>query len=130
MTDAPTNGHQRKLLSAIGRYNAEHYIWGQKCDGWYLLNDPELAVIEEQMPAGTSEALHYHEYAQQFFFMLFGEAMMEVDDQEVRLTAGEGLHIPAGRRHRLRNSSTHMIRFLVISRPPSHGDRVDIPTRR
>jgi mannose-6-phosphate isomerase-like protein (cupin superfamily) len=80
------------------------------------------------MPAGTSEVFHYHERAQQFFFMLFGEAMMEVEDQEIRLTAGEGLHIPAGCRHRIKNVSPRMIRFLVISQPPSHGDRIDIPS--
>ena len=124
------NRHQKELLNAIGRYNAEQYFCGQQCQGRYLLKDQQFTVIEEQMPPGTTETLHYHQHAKQFFYMLYGEAMIQVDDQEIRLTPGEGLHKPAGRRHQLRNSSPHMIRFLVISQPPSHGDRIDIPARR
>ena len=78
------------------------------------------------MPAGAAEIRHYHKHAQQFFFMLFGEAIIEVDDEEIRLSAGEGLQITPGQHHRIKNSSPHLIRFLVISEPPSHGDRVDV----
>ena len=120
------NRDRATVSRAIGRHNAESYTWGDQCEGWYLLNTVKLAVIEEQMPSGAAEILHYHKHAQQFFFMLFGEAVIEVDDEEIRLTAGEGLHIGSGRRHRIRNSSPHLIRFLVISEPPSHGDRVDV----
>jgi mannose-6-phosphate isomerase-like protein (cupin superfamily) len=86
--------------------------------------DEKLSVIEEQMPVGASEILHYHSRAQQFFFVLSGEAVMEVDGCETRLVAREGLHIPPGVRHLIRNVSSAPLRFLVISQPPSHGDRV------
>ena len=122
----PMNRSRTILSHRVGRNSAEHYMWGEHCDGWYLLKDTKLTVIEEQMPAGAAEIRHYHDHTQQFFFMLFGEAVIEVDDQEVRLTAGEGLHVAPGQRHRIKNTSPHLIRFLVISEPPSHGDRVDI----
>ena len=81
-------------------------------------------MIEEQMPAEASEVLHYHERAQQFFFILSGEAVMEVAGGHVRLASGEGLRILPGIPHRIRNESTEPVQFLVISQPPSHGDRV------
>jgi len=50
----------------------KHYQWGDGCDGWNLVDEPTLSVKKERMPPGTTEALHYHENAQQFFFILKG----------------------------------------------------------
>ncbi len=108
----------------ISRASAEHYTWGEQCEGWHLVKDDRLSVIEEQMPAGASEVRHYHVSSQQFFFVLSGEAVMEVDGCEMRLAVCEGLRILAGVPHRIRNDSRDPVRFLVISQPSSHGDRV------
>jgi mannose-6-phosphate isomerase-like protein (cupin superfamily) len=110
-------------LWPVSSATAEHYTWRNNCDGWHLVKDAQLSVIEEQMPAGAAEMLHYHERSQQFFFVLSGEAVMDVDGRQVRLAAHEGIHIPSGVRHQIRNVSKEPIRFLVISQPPSHGDR-------
>ena len=114
--------------TAISRANSEHYVWGQGADGWHLVRDQKLSVIEEQMRPGTSELLHYHRVAQQFFYMLSGEAVMEIGGRGFRMAAGEGLHVPPGTLHRIRNESDDVIRFLVISQPHSHGDRVLVET--
>lgn len=111
----------------IRKETAEHYIWGGQCDGWHLLKNPELSVIQERMPPGTAEVRHFHQRAQQFFYVLAGEAVMEVDGRSVALTAGVGIWIPAGVAHQMKNDSGDDIHFLVISQPPSHGDRVVAP---
>jgi mannose-6-phosphate isomerase-like protein (cupin superfamily) len=110
-------------LSAIRKSTAEHYIWGNHCDGWHLVKNPQLSVIQECMPASTSEVRHFHHHAQQFFYVLAGEAVMEVDSRSIILNAGEGIWIPAGTAHQIRNDSADEVHFLVISQPPSHGDR-------
>ena len=56
-------------IYAIGHRNAEHYTWGEDCDGWHLVREPALSVIEESMPPGAQEVRHYHEKAQQFFYV-------------------------------------------------------------
>lgn len=109
----------------MSRATAKHYTWGDNCDGWHLVKDAKLSVIEELMPPATSEVRHYHRDAQQFFYILSGEAWMEADGREIRLSSGEAVRIPPGTRHQIRNSSEHPVRFLVISQPPSHGDRVN-----
>jgi mannose-6-phosphate isomerase-like protein (cupin superfamily) len=109
--------------SAISKSTAEHYIWGNRCDGWHLVKDPQLSIIQERMPAGTAEVRHFHHHAQQFFYMLAGEAVVEVDGRPIVLSAGEGIWIPAGTSHQMRNDSGDEVHFLVISHPPSHGDR-------
>jgi mannose-6-phosphate isomerase-like protein (cupin superfamily) len=108
---------------AISKSTAEHYMWGNGCDGWHLVRNPQLSVIEERMPAGTAELRHFHHHAQQFFYVLAGKAVMEVDGRSIVMTAGEGVWIPAGTSHQMKNESGDEVRFLVISQPPSHGDR-------
>jgi uncharacterized cupin superfamily protein len=103
---------------------AEHYLWGEVCDGWHLVRTPALSVIEERMPPGASEQRHRHEFARQFFYVLAGELTMEVDGVVHALTAGVGLEIAPGQAHQAMNRSGADVRFLVVSQPRSHGDRV------
>jgi len=39
----------------ISKLTAEHYLWGNGCDGWHLVKNPQLSVIQELTPAGTAE---------------------------------------------------------------------------
>jgi mannose-6-phosphate isomerase-like protein (cupin superfamily) len=104
---------------------AEHYLWGQDCDGWRLVNTPELSVIQERMPAGTRESRHIHRRARQFFYILAGEAVMELDGQRQTVRAGQGIEIPPGQPHQINNASGVDLSFLVISQPTTTGDRVE-----
>jgi mannose-6-phosphate isomerase-like protein (cupin superfamily) len=112
--------------SPVSRENAEHYRWGVDCDAWHLVRDKNFSVIEEFMPPGAAEVRHYHEHAQQFFYILSGEVLMEVNGENTLIHAGSGIRILPGTRHQIRNPSSVPVRFLVISQPPSRGDRIDV----
>jgi len=120
-----TSGNSGKNAGrgAVSRDNAEHYRWGDDCDAWYLVKDPQLHVIEEVMPAGAAEIRHHHKQAQQFFFILSGEVLMEIEGQTTLVPAGSGIRVLPGERHQIRNPSSGPVRLLVISHPPSHGDK-------
>ncbi len=107
----------------VGLANAEHYVWGGRSDGWHLLKHDDLSVIRERVPPGAAEVRHRHARSRQFFYVLDGEASLEVDGVTHRLGAGMGLHVPPGAAHQLRNDSPADAHFLVISSPRSHGDR-------
>jgi mannose-6-phosphate isomerase-like protein (cupin superfamily) len=109
----------------VNRGNAEHYRWGDNCDAWYLVSDDQLTVIEELMPPGAAEIRHHHPKAQQFFYILSGEVVMEVEGETRLLSAGTGIRVLAGQPHQIRNPSSRPVRFLVISQPRSHGDRLN-----
>ncbi len=111
-------------MEPVDKRSAEHYFWGEGCDGWHLVKTPALSVIEERMPPGTAEVRHYHQKANQFFYVLRGTLFVEVDGREFELNATQGLPIAAGKPHQVRNLSAKDVEFLVISNPPSHGDRV------
>lgn len=108
------------------RQNAEHYNWGDRCEGWHLLKDPDLHVIRELVPPGGSEHRHFHAKAQQFFFILSGSAVMELEGRDFPLEAGDGIHVPAGKPHQFKNPYGTAVEFLVISNPTTRGDRTDL----
>ncbi len=111
-------------MEIVSTENAEHYTWGGICDGWHLLKSSGLSVIQERVPPGGAEVRHYHERAHQFFFVLSGEATLEVEDKKVVLGSQQGLSIPPKVPHRLLNEAKQDVSFIVVSSPLSHGDRI------
>ena len=111
------------MTGPISARSAEHYIWGEGCDGWLLTSDKDLLVIQERMPAGTSEVRHFHRYAKQFFFVLEGQLTMEKAGDVVEIGPRQGIQIDPGVPHQARNTMDEDVVFLVISAPSSWGDR-------
>ncbi|MFS1512919.1 cupin domain-containing protein [Chengkuizengella sp. SCS-71B] len=108
----------------ISKKNAEHYIWGKLCDGWHLAKSNELSIIHEKMPPHTTENKHFHNKSKQFFFVLSGQATIEVKDEMILLNEHEGIEILPNTPHQMMNNSSSDVEFLVISTPTSKGDRV------
>ena len=114
-------------MKIVNTKNSEHYTWGINSDGWHLLKTDSLSVIEENVPPAEKEARHYHNQSQQFFYILSGIAHLEISGQINEIHEGSGIHVPAKAPHQLMNNSEMPLRFLVISEPKSHGDRVNCP---
>jgi mannose-6-phosphate isomerase-like protein (cupin superfamily) len=79
------------------------------------------------MPPGTAEVRHYHQHAHQFFFVLGGALSLEINGLLHRLETRDGIQVPAGASHSVSNQSELPTEFIVVSSPPSHGDRVLAP---
>jgi quercetin dioxygenase-like cupin family protein len=114
------------VSGVVSAATAPHYVWGERCDGWHLLRTGTLSVIQERMPPGAAEARHRHAKAQQLFFVLAGALAIEMENEVHRLAPRDALHVPAGARHLVRNDGASDAEFLVISEPPSHGDRENL----
>lgn len=111
----------------ISKATAEHYVWGQNCDGWHLVKRDDLSIIHERMPVGTAEVRHYHQVARQFFFILSGTATLDVNGQLETLTVGQGVEVPPQTPHHIFNPADQPVEFLVISHPTTRGDRIAVP---
>ena len=109
--------------------SAEHYTWGGACDGWHLLKDPALSVIQERVPPLAGETSHFHVRARQFFYVLSGTATIEFGSGSVTFSAGQGLDVLPHTPHRFVNRSDNDVVFLVISSPATAGDRVNVARR-
>lgn len=114
------------MTKVVSVDNSEHYSWAAGADGWHLLKSSELSVIEECVAPGGREERHSHDASQQFFYVLSGVACIEAQGETYVLQAGCGLHVPARVPHQFMNKGSTPVRFLVISHPNSHGDRVAI----
>ena len=107
--------------------SAEHYTWGgpngTECDGWHLVKALDFSIIEERMPPGTNEVRHSHARARQFFYVLEGVLTIEIEKHEFCLGPGQGIEVAPSQPHQAINRDPTPARFLVVNRPPSHGDR-------
>lgn len=120
----PPAGRESDLWLKIGKNNAEHYTWGNHCDGWHLVKNDDLSIIFERMPGNTCEVRHYHNHSRQFFFVLSGTATLDVDGKKVILNPDEGYEVPPRVPHQMLNETESEVEFLVTSQPNSKGDRV------
>jgi mannose-6-phosphate isomerase-like protein (cupin superfamily) len=113
-------------MKAVSKYQPlKHYKWGSDFDGWNLVDGDALSVKQELMPAETKEVKHYHQTAQQFFYILKGKATFEIEDSIIEINEGEGLHVEAGKKHRILNASREDLEFILCSQPSTKNDRIN-----
>jgi mannose-6-phosphate isomerase-like protein (cupin superfamily) len=105
--------------------NSEHYNWGNNCSGWHLVKSENLSVIEELMPPNTSEQKHYHNFSEQYFYILNGTATFEIENEILQVNKGEGIHIYPQVTHTIQNKTSINLEFIVISQPNTKGDRIN-----
>ncbi|WP_322749647.1 MULTISPECIES: cupin domain-containing protein [unclassified Frankia] len=55
---------------------------------------------------GETIAEHYHPYSEEFLCVTHGVITVDCDDEPAVVAPGEGLYIPVGMRHRLRNTGS------------------------
>ena len=113
-----------KIVSKISP--VQHYQWGNHCEAWNLVDEAALSVKLESMPPHTAEELHFHEKAQQFFYILKGSAVFEIDGERTRITEGEGILIKAGQVHRILNEENETLEFILSAQPSTAADRFNV----
>lgn len=102
-----------------------NYKWGDNCDGWNFVSNPDAAIKQELMPAQTSEKLHFHTHAEQFFYILKGQATFFIENETVLINANTGIQIKAGDKHKISNETDRNLEFILFSYPSTQNDRTD-----
>jgi len=110
---------------AVNKENTQNYFWGDNCESFVLVDTEALSVKQEVMPPGTKEKLHFHQNAQQFFFILKGMAVFYRDNQQEIIKEQSGIVIKPGTKHYIANESGKPLEFLVISQPSTNNDRIN-----
>jgi len=88
-----------------------------------LSNAPvdKQSLAEATLPAGAATDRHHHKLSEEFYYVLSGAGVMEVDGESREVGAGDAILIPAGAWHRIR--ATEDLRFLCCCAPPyAHED--------
>ena len=87
------------------------------------LSGERLELIYYRYPGGSDFARHVHD-SEQLTVVLQGELVFTFDDDDVKLSAGEGILIPGGLRHGafvpsgVTETVTYNVFTPVRSRPP------------
>jgi mannose-6-phosphate isomerase-like protein (cupin superfamily) len=88
-----------------------------------LTNAPvqQQSLAEASLPAGLATQRHYHRKSEEFYFILEGQGLMEIDGEQQAVGTGDAILIPAGSWHQL--TAHGPIRLLCCCAPPySHED--------
>lgn len=79
------------------------------------------SLAEASVPAGAVTERHHHKLSEEFYFILEGQGVMEVDGERREVRAGDAILIPPGAWHRIQALS--LLRFLCCCSPPyAHED--------
>jgi mannose-6-phosphate isomerase-like protein (cupin superfamily) len=79
------------------------------------------SLAEAQVPAGTATQRHYHKLSEEFYFILEGRGLIEIDGEERQVGPGDAILIPPGAWHTITAGET--LRFLCCCAPPyAHED--------
>lgn len=88
-----------------------------------LSNAPvkKQSLAEATLPSGGATERHYHKLSEEFYYILEGRGVMEIDGKEKTVGVGDAILIPAGAWHQVR--ATEAMRFLCCCAPPyAHED--------
>ena len=94
-----------------------------------LINELRCLVCQNQslaeatLPAKGSTLRHYHKKSEEFYYLLEGEAQMEINGVTKKMSSGDAVLIPAGAWHQITANEDGPIRLLCCCAPPySHED--------
>ena len=79
------------------------------------------SLAEASLPAGVATDRHFHKLSEEFYFLLDGQGMMEIEGDHREVGPGDAILIPAGAWHQIRALTP--LRFLCCCAPPyAHED--------
>ncbi|MDQ3624258.1 MAG: cupin domain-containing protein [Verrucomicrobiota bacterium] len=79
------------------------------------------SLAEARLPAGCATQRHHHQLAEEFYFILEGKGVMEIDGETRAVTPGDAILIPPRAWHTI--TAADALRFLCCCAPPyAHED--------
>jgi mannose-6-phosphate isomerase-like protein (cupin superfamily) len=80
------------------------------------------SLAEAALPAGCATQRHHHKLSEEFYFILEGSGIMEIDGEQREVGPGDAVLIPPGAWHQI-TAQEKTFRFLCCCAPPyAHED--------
>lgn len=95
-----------------------HRPWGR----WEVLETGAGFCVKriDVEPAGRL-SLQFHHHRREDWIIVGGEAMVELDGEQISLQSGDRVHIPLGAKHRIFNPAQSILTFIEVQ----HGEILD-----
>ena len=88
-------------------------------------NAVNQSLAEATLPPGGATEAHRHPLTEEIYYILRGKGAMAVGEEARAVGPGDGILIPPGARHQIRNTGAEPLVFLCCCAPPySHEDTV------
>lgn len=82
-------------------------------------------LAEARLPAGASTTPHFHPRAEEIYYLLEGEARMQIGRVQRDVRAGDAIAIAPGQVHSVTNTGKGVLKFLCCCAPGyEHDDTV------
>ncbi len=89
------------------------------------------SLAEATIPPGMTTEEHYHRQAEEIYYVLRGGGIMTLAGEQREIAPGDGILIPPGSRHTLRNTRQEPLVILCCCAPPySHEDTILVSSQR
>jgi mannose-6-phosphate isomerase-like protein (cupin superfamily) len=75
-----------------------------------------ISILEDVSPPHHGPPLHKHDF-EEFFYIISGRFLFEVDGEQVEAQPGDFAHAPSGVPHTFQNIAEHDARMLIVVRP-------------
>ena len=98
-------------------FNTRKVKWADNCFSWHFIDRKDVSLKMEEIYPGGSSDFHCHARSLQFFFILEGEATIDLGDTRFEMKKHEGIEIPLKKKHRITNSGDKGLLFLLLSCP-------------
>ena len=83
------------------------------------------SLAEARLPSGASTTPHYHPLTEEIYYILEGEAKMQIGDECRQVGPGDAIAIPPGEVHTITNCGPSLLKFLCCCAPGyEHDDTV------
>ena len=81
------------------------------------------SLAEARLLPKESTQRHYHKFSEEFYFILEGQAEMEIDGVTRKVSSGDAILIASGSWHQITAIGDDQVRLLCCCSPPySHED--------
>lgn len=82
-------------------------------------------LAEARLPAGGQTARHHHVRTEEIYYILAGQALMQIGEETASVGPGDAIAIPPGSSHQITNTGTDALHFLCCCAPRySHEDTI------
>ncbi len=83
------------------------------------------SLAEARLPVGASTQEHYHPKAEEIYYITHGIGRMRIEGELREVKPGDAIAIPPGKKHKLWNTGTEILRLLCCCAPAyEHEDTV------
>lgn len=81
------------------------------------------SLAEATLPPNTSTQAHFHPNTEEIYYILQGEGLMALEQERAVVRQGDGIAIPPGTKHQIRNTGGRDLVFLCTCAPAyEHSD--------